>query len=123
MTAAIHIGAAGIVTEDRQHLNEQAVKVYGLRSYTPDELMMQVYDEDANATAAVVDAARATRTKNAPTWNNRLQILEDSGFQILVARIRDYGRNWIGKIKEKWCRMRGLNPRPSVYKTAALPLS
>jgi hypothetical protein len=24
---------------------------------------------------------------------------------------------------EKWCRARGLNPRPSVYKTAALPLS
>jgi integrase len=25
--------------------------------------------------------------------------------------------------EEKWCRARGLNPRPSVYKTAALPLS
>ena len=24
---------------------------------------------------------------------------------------------------EAWCRKRGLNPRPSVYKTAALPLS
>ena len=24
---------------------------------------------------------------------------------------------------ERWCRARGLNPRPSVYKTAALPLS
>jgi hypothetical protein len=24
---------------------------------------------------------------------------------------------------ENWCRARGLNPRPSVYKTAALPLS
>ena len=25
--------------------------------------------------------------------------------------------------RKRWCRLRGLNPRPSVYKTAALPLS
>ena len=36
------------------------------------------------------------------------------------------GRHRVGRIQEskrRWCRLRGLNSRPSVYKTAALPLS
>jgi hypothetical protein len=28
-----------------------------------------------------------------------------------------------GRTIENWCRVRDLNPRPTVYKTAALPLS
>ncbi len=39
-------------------------------------------------------------------------------------RVAPRGRAYIVEsIDENWCRLRDLNPRPTVYKTAALPLS
>jgi hypothetical protein len=37
--------------------------------------------------------------------------------------ILDCNSFYLARSLTNWCRLRGLNPRPSVYKTAALPLS
>jgi hypothetical protein len=76
-------------------------------------------DLTLDAAGALLDISARQGVYKSQIWPvSRLVALACAGYDAWLAR----RRHDVMDAAFDWCRLRDLNPRPSVYKTAALPL-
>jgi predicted nucleic acid-binding protein len=88
LAAAIEAHASIILTWNLRHFPESETARYNIAARDPDSFLTALCGSDAEAVAAVVDAARANLKLSEPTAEEYLRALENQGLKSFVSLIR-----------------------------------
>lgn len=90
IAAAIHSQAVGIVSRDRRHFTQETLKPFHLAVIDPDELLVGCHDRFPADCVEVVDAARRSLTRTAPSWDQYLDTLAAQDLTDFVRKLRGW---------------------------------
>ena len=90
LAAAIHAGASLIVTNNIRDFPDDILTPYGIKAVTPDEFLVRLIYENAEAVLATIKRQRE-QLKNPPkTVKEHLETLEKQGLTKTVAFLREH---------------------------------
>jgi hypothetical protein len=88
-SAAVDLAPSTLVTTNLRHFDARALAALGVKVQSPDDFLIERFDESPAFVHAATREAAANLTRTAPTWNAYLEILEGpQRMPKLVARLR-----------------------------------
>ena len=88
LAAAIAARASMILTRNVRHFPASALAIHHVVALDPDSFLADLYDQNPETLAAVVDAARGNLRRSEPTFEEYAQALENQGLTTFVSKIR-----------------------------------
>ena len=92
LAAAIEGRATVLLTFNLRDFPNHILAPFGISARDPDGFLSELFTEDPEAVAAVVDAARLNLSRTAPTSEDFVQALERQRLPAFAARLRGHDR-------------------------------